>query len=150
MTDEATPTKADRRRAARGSSETPNDALLQGTFEEQTQPEPGDEADAQPTDGEKSETGVAITQVIANYGAAIQDLQRVNKIPPQVGIRLVELVLQYDINRRNLALQEAEIMTRFQGGTPFGVPEGAVPRTPEEADALQAGERPDLDPAPEE
>ena len=123
---------ADRRRAARQSSEeqaTPEDAA--------TNPE----ADA-PKQAEEKEEAVGINDVVLGYGATLQALQTRHKVPHDKAVRLVELVLQYDIQRRSLALQEAEIMMRNQA--PFGVPPGAKPISQEEIDAIQDGTHPDL------
>lgn len=89
------------------------------------------EAAAEETTGDKTEEPPTIGDTILFYGKTVADLQRVHKVPHAQGIRLVEVILQYDINRRHLAVQEAEAM---RGMVPFG----AVPRTPEEVDALQA------------
>ena len=68
-----------------------------------------------------------IIDSIMDFGKAMHDLQTVHKLPYDKGIRLIEMILQYDINRRHLAKDE-----------PY-VPDGAVPRTPEEIEALLRG-----------
>lgn len=112
-TDEPTPiSRAERRRRAR---QEPEVEVVEAPAEENVE----------------EEKAPSIGDTILFYGKAVADLHRTHKIPHVQGVRLTEVILQYDINRRHLAIQEAEAM---RGMVPFG----AVPRTPEEVDALQA------------
>lgn len=129
----ATPTKADRRRAAREAAANPEEV-------------PANE-DVAPEDTESQQASVAIGDVVRDYARVIADISKNQRIPPVQGVRLVEIVLQYDVQRRNLALQEVSLM---QNQMPqFSPPPGAVPVTPEEAAAIQDGTHPDLNPEQE-
>lgn len=124
MTDQPTPiSRAERRRAARAEAQTEAEAPVEEEDEPATE-------DAPPQ-------GTSIFDTIRGYGNVIADLQRDRKLPVQHGIKLVETILQYDINRRHLAVQEAEALRGLQG-LPEYAPPGAIPRTPEEVEALAA------------
>lgn len=121
------PTKAERRRAAR-----------QAAQEEQTNPEA---VPAEPESETEEPRAAAIADVVRDYGNVVADLARERKIPHAQGVRIVELVLQYDVQRRNLALQEASLMQdQFRNF----IPDGATPVTPEEAEQLEDGTHPAL------
>lgn len=123
------PTKAERRRAARQAA----------AEAEQTNPEA---VPAEPeTENEDEPKAAAIADVVRDYGHVVADLARDRKIPHAQGVRIVELVLQYDVQRRNLALQEASLMqNQFRNF----IPDGATPVTPEEAEQLEDGTHPAL------
>lgn len=116
--------RAERRRAARQSADEQNPEAVPDENEAAEDPE------ARTT---------AISDVVREYGNVVADLSRERKIPHAQGVRIVELVLQYDVNRRNLALQEASLMQNMAFPPP-----GAHPVTPEEADQIQDGSHPDL------
>lgn len=118
--------RAARRRAAKAEAEAPNQGNPESVPEEPA-PETGDRA-------------VGIGEVVRDYGDVLADLQRNRKIPVATGVKLLEIVLQYDVQRRGLALQEAGLMQGMMQPPP-----GAVALTPEEVDQIQDGTHPDLE-----
>ena len=90
----------------------PNDAV---ETDETPEPQPD-------TTGDEPPTPPTIMDTVLMYGETMQVLQTRYKIPHDKGLRLIEQILQYDVNRRHLALQEAQQMrdlqTQFQAWTP--------------------------------
>lgn len=116
--------RASRRRAAKEAAEAPD----------QTNPESVPEEP--PTD--TADRAVGIGEVVRDYGDVLADLHKRRHIPIASGVKLLEIVLQYDVQRRNLALQEASIMRDLMP------PPGAAMLSPEEVDQIQDGTHPDL------
>lgn len=120
--DEATPlTMAERRARAR-----------ERAAEVRVLPQPEPEPETEEETPTEQPQGYSISDTILLYGETIATLQSRFKLQHATGLKLTEMILQYDINRRHLAVQEAEAMRGY-------VPPGAVPRSPEEIEALLAG-----------
>ena len=142
-TDEAEPitadekplSRAERRRQARGRASdapekdgpvpfTPDElAELMANAEEMPPEEAPEQDDVPPT----------MTDQILIFGETVRALTK-RGIPSGTAVKLVEVVLMYDVNRRNLQLQEMAQMG--SGFATDGMPPGARRVTPEELAAM--------------
>ena len=129
-----TETRAERRRAARAAEkELPLGEADELPEEAGPVPYTADEIAAMvegATDmPEEPEQVPTMADQILTFGQVVKDL----KMPVGNAVKLIEVILMYDVNRRSLQIQEA---TMGGGFGPNGMPPGARAVTPEELAAM--------------